>query len=273
MMSVLFIGGGNMAQALMGGMVAHGQDPGDMAVVEINQESAKALSARFLVKVFSAMPAELDGVTTVVLAVKPQHLAGVLQSMPPLGAEQLVISIVAGWTTARLSRALGGHANLVRAMPNTPALVQAGTTGLFAMAGVNEDNRLNAQALMQAVGAVHWVAEEPLMDAVTALSGSGPAYVFLLMEAMQNAAAEMGLEVSMARALVLETVLGAAQLAVAETASPRELRERVTSPGGTTQAALEILQSGQWAVTLQRAIAAAASRATQLAQPALGESR
>jgi pyrroline-5-carboxylate reductase len=272
-MSVLFIGGGNMAQALMGGMVAHGQDVRDMVVVEIDEVTAQAVAARWAIRVVPHIPVDLKEISTVVLAVKPQQLVAVLQAMPPLEAQQLVISIVAGWTTTRLSQALGGHVNLVRAMPNTPALVRAGTTGLFAMDGVSEDDRLNAQALLQAVGAVHWLPEESLMDVVTALSGSGPAYVFLLMEAMQAIAIELGLETSMARAMALETVRGAAQLACSGDVAPQILRERVTSPGGTTEAALGVLQTEQWVAILQRAVRAAAQRSAELAHPLPGESQ
>lgn len=267
-MSVLFVGGGNMAAALIGGLVAHGQSLADIGVVEIQADRAQQLERDWGVKVSTTLPKDLTAIGTLVLAVKPQQLAQVLATFPALPSTLLVISIVAGWTTARLSRALQGHTQIVRAMPNMAALVQAGTTALFAMPPVTEDDRELAQALMHAVGAVHWLAEERAMDAVTALSGSGPAYVFYLMESLLAAATTLGLDATMARSLVLETVHGAARLALAGQESPALLRQRVTSPGGTTAAALEVLQQGQWSDVLQQAVLAAAQRSEALAQGA-----
>ncbi len=270
MMSMLFVGGGNMASALVGGMMAHGQSAQDIAVVEVNRATAEALAARWDIRVHDRLPPDLGAAGTVVLAVKPQQMDEVLASFPPLDPALRIISIAAGWTTARLSAALRGHGNVVRAMPNTPALVQAGTTALFAMPGVNAEDRAHAQALMRAVGHVHWLDDEQRMDAVTALSGSGPAYVFYLMEAMLAAATTLGLDETMARAMVLETVQGAAQLAYVGKEDAALLRHRVTSPGGTTAAALEVLMQGQWSETLQRAVQAACRRSETLARPSSG---
>ncbi|WP_297449454.1 pyrroline-5-carboxylate reductase [Ferrovum sp.] len=263
-MSILFVGGGNMAAALIGGLVSHGQALSDIAVVEVNEATAAQLSARWGIRVYAAVPADLGGASTVVLAVKPQQMTELLGHFPSLPATALLVSIVAGWTTSRLSTGLKGHANLVRAMPNTPALIQAGVTGLFALPGVSEEDRARVQAMMHAVGSVHWLTRESQMDAVTALSGSGPAYVFYLMEILQQAALDLDLPADMARALVLEMVRGAALLACSEKDTPAQLRRRVTSPGGTTEAALRVLEEGAWARVLEQAVQAAARRSREL---------
>ncbi len=263
-MSILFVGGGNMAAALIGGLVAHGQALSDIAVVEVNEQTAAQLSARWGIRVYAAVPADLGGASTVVLAVKPQQMTELLGGFPALPAVTLLVSIVAGWTTSRLSAGLKGHANLVRAMPNTPALIQAGVTGLFALPGVSEEDRARVQAMMHAVGSVHWLTRESQMDAVTALSGSGPAYVFYLMEILQQVALDLDLPAEMGNALVLEMVRGAALLAYSEKDSPARLRQRVTSPGGTTAAALRVLEEGAWAQVLKQAVQAAAQRSREL---------
>ncbi len=265
-MSIVFIGGGNMASALIGGLIAHGQAPSDIRVVEIQPDAAARLRADWGIETYSeALPA-LEGAGTLVLAVKPQSLRAVLASLPRLGSDVRVISVAAGIRTDSLSRWLHGHVNVVRAMPNTPALVRQGTAGLYAMAGVSKEDRLHAQSLLRAVGSVVWVEKESDLDAVTAVSGSGPAYVYYLMEAMIKAARSLGLSEATASQLVQDTVLGAAQLAKSATEGPESLRRKVTSPGGTTEAAIAVFEQEQMESTVAQAIQAATRRARDLGE-------
>ncbi len=255
-----------MASALVGGLLAHGQPREEIAVVEVNISVARDFHARWGVTTVSAIPENLEGISTLVLAVKPQQIPGVLHGCPALSDTVRVISIAAGVTTQQLSQGLRGHGNIVRAMPNTPALVRAGVTGLFAREGVSQEDRDHATALMHAVGSVHWLDQEAQMDALTAISGSGPAYVFLLMEALQRAAESQGFDAHTAQALVEETVRGAALLACSGHEDPGVLRQRVTSPGGTTAAAVRVLEEGQWFSLVGQAVAAATQRSRELAQ-------
>jgi pyrroline-5-carboxylate reductase len=253
-----------MASALIGGLITHGQPADEIGVVEIDAHAAERLQSAWGVAIYrDAAPALIEA-TTLVLAVKPQQLAAVAGALPPLDPNLRVISIAAGIRTASLSRWLQGHGNIVRAMPNTPALVQRGTSGLFAMPDVSADDRIHAQSLMRAVGSVVWLEREEDLDALTAVSGSGPAYVFLFMEALLSAARSLGLDEASARTLVLDTVRGAAELAVSSPDSPAELRRKVTSPGGTTEAALAVLQSSGFEDLIGEAVAAAAARSREL---------
>lgn len=263
-MSIVFIGGGNMASALIGGLVAHGQPISHIGVVEIQTEVAARLQQRWGIRVHATVAQALQDAGTLVLSVKPQQMQAVTQAMPALPADLRVISIAAGIGTALLSRWLKGHVNIVRVMPNTPALIQQGAAGLYAMPQVSDEDRLHAQSLMRAVGSAVWVAQESDLDAVTALSGSGPAYVFLLMEAMLKAAQQLGLDAATAKTLVLDTVQGAAMLANGGSDSPAQLRQRVTSPGGTTEAALAVLHSARMEQRIVEAIQAAAQRSRTL---------
>ncbi|MDE2344471.1 MAG: pyrroline-5-carboxylate reductase [Betaproteobacteria bacterium] len=263
-MSILFVGGGNMASALIGGLISHGQSPDDIRVVEIQPEAAERLRQEWGVQTYGSMPAAIGQASTLVLAVKPQQLRQVLAELPPLSAEVRVISVAAGIRTDSLSRWLRGHANIVRAMPNTPALVRQGVAGLYAMAGVSEEDRLHAQSLLRAVGSVVWVEKESDLDAVTAVSGSGPAYVFRFMEAMIKAAVSLGLDENSARLLVLDTVLGAAQLAKESPDSPETLRRKVTSPGGTTEAAIAVFEGAGLEPIVIEAVQAASRRSCEL---------
>jgi len=201
-----------------------------------------------------------------VLAVKPQALRAVCEALAPAAqrTRPLIVSSAAGITTAQLDRWLGGALPIVRSMPNTPALLGAGVTGLYANAQVDASGCRRAEQLLSAVGETVWLTDEAKMDAVTAVSGSGPAYVFLLAEAMQAAAEAEGLPHDAARTLVLQTVLGAARMLVEDDAEPAELRRRVTSPGGTTQAAIETFEAGGLRPLVARAIRAAAERGGQL---------
>jgi len=253
-----------MASALIGGLLAHGQAATDISVVEINPDAAQRLRSTWGVTTHPEAAPALAGAGTLVLAVKPQHMAAMAQALPPLSPDVRVISIAAGVRTALLSRWLKGHANIVRAMPNTPALIQEGAAGLYAMPEVSQEDRLHAQSLMRAVGSVVWVTREADLDAVTAVSGSGPAYIFLVMEAMLKAARTLGLDEAAANTLVLDTVQGAAMLAKAGPDAPAELRRKVTSPGGTTEAALAVLNAAGLEQIFSQAMHAAAARSTAL---------
>ncbi len=263
---VCFIGGGNMARSLIGGLVARGQAADGIHVAEPYSELREALARDFGVntQADNAIAAAQGAIW--VFAVKPQVMKAVCAALAPLAQARrpLVVSIAAGITSSQLSRWLGGSIAVVRAMPNTPALLGAGATGLFANAAVGADQRNQAEALMQATGLTAWIEEEAQMDAVTALSGSGPAYVFLLAEAMQAAGEAQGLPTETARRLALQTIFGAARM-LTESGEPASvLRERVTSPGGTTQAALETFEAGGFRTLVNAAIAAATRRGGEL---------
>lgn len=265
-MKILFIGGGNMATALIGGILQQGGSAGDIRVVEVVEAARASLQQRYGVHVESAVPAQLSVDEIVVLAVKPQQLQIVAQGLAPHLAGQLVVTIAAGISTAALSRWLGGYGRIVRVMPNTPAMLRAGVSALFAMASVDAQGREQAQAVLDSVGTTLWVDREELMDAVTAVSGSGPAYVFYFMEAMIGAAQDLGLTPEQARQLTLETFAGAAALARHSDEPPQVLRARVTSKGGTTERAVSVLQAEQVGAKLAAAIRQAAQRSRELGE-------
>lgn len=263
MHKVSFIGGGNMAAAIIGGLVASGTQPTDIEVVEINADARAQLSARFGVVVHTDLSqARLHGL--IVLAVKPQTLPDVAAALASRLAGQLVVSIAAGVRVADLARWLGGHDRIVRAMPNTPALVQAGITGLYASPGVGQDARSQAEAVLRAVGGVVWVADEPQLDAVTAVSGSGPAYVFYFIEALEAAGVAQGLAPETARQLALQTFFGAAKLALESGEEPGVLQRRVTSKGGTTERGIAALEAATVRGALGQAVEAASRRSAEL---------
>jgi pyrroline-5-carboxylate reductase len=264
-MNITFIGGGNMACSLIGGLVAGGADPETVVVSEPDAERRAAVRDRFGVCVTDDNRAAADGARAVVLAIKPQVAALVARGLAPVSGEALYLSVIAGIRLTDMRRWLGGNATIVRAMPNTPALLGCGISAQFAEDAVDEQTRDLAEKIMRAAGAVIWVDEETLLDPVTALSGSGPAYFFLLMEAMAEAGQALGLSVDDARLLTLETALGAARMAMESDCDLSELRRRVTSPGGTTAAALEVLQSAGVPAAVRRAIEAARDRAGELA--------
>ena len=263
---IVFIGGGNMARSLIGGLVARGGDAASVRVVDPNADSRDALARDFGVRTFADAAQAVDGAATWVLATKPQVLRGVCESLADVAqaTQPLVLSIAAGITATQLDRWLGGGVPVVRTMPNTPALLGAGVTGLFANACVDAAGRARAQALLESAGETVWIDDEARMDAVTAVSGSGPAYIFLLAEAMEEAAIAQGLPAQDARTLVLQTVLGAARMLVESDEAPAELRRRVTSPGGTTQAAIETFEAGGLRTLVADAIANAARRGGEL---------
>ncbi|MET0328416.1 MAG: pyrroline-5-carboxylate reductase [Luteimonas sp.] len=263
---LVFIGGGNMARSLIGGLVARGADPAKIRVVDPAAGTRDALARDFGVTVHADLADAVDGAATWVLATKPQVLRDVCASLAATAqaTRPLVLSIAAGITATQLERWLGGDVAVVRTMPNTPALLGAGVTGLFANAQVDAAGRARAQTLLESAGTTVWIDDEARMDAVTATSGSGPAYVFLLAEAMEDAAIAQGLPADDARTLVVQTVLGAARMLAKSGEAPAELRRRVTSPGGTTQAAIETFESGGLRALVGDAIANATRRGGEL---------
>ncbi len=264
-MQTTFIGGGNMAQALIGGLVARGTHPGRLLVVEQHADTRAHLQTTWPgLQVQADMDETAARAGVIVLAVKPQQLRGVAEALAPWLDDQLVLSIAAGVRTAVLSAWLDDYPRLVRAMPNTPAMVGEGVTGLFAMAGVSATHREMARQIMLAAGSAFWLEQESDMDAVTAVSGSGPAYVFYFMEAIEQAAQDLGLSPELARELVLATFAGASALLRASGDTPSVLRERVTSPGGTTESALNSMRAADVSQAIRRAVEAAADRSREL---------
>ena len=263
-----FIGGGNMARSLVGGLTAGGVDAARISVAEPSADKCSELASSFGVEAVTDNGAVATRVDVLVLAVKPQVLREVVSGLVPhLGTRPpLLISIAAGVRVASIIRWLDQPLALVRAMPNTPALVRSGATALFANAEVTDEQSSRAESIMRAVGQTLWIDDEALMDAVTALSGSGPAYFFLFMEVLEQAAVELGLAPEAARLLTLETALGAARMALSSDESPATLRARVTSPGGTTEAALEIFDQGDLTALVARAVHAARDRSGELAE-------
>ena len=262
-MSIVFLGGGNMANALIGGLIAKGYDARAMAVIEISP-AARERIARHGVRVSTAPDATSDKADTLVLAVKPQDARAALASVASSIHGKLVISIAAGLRLGALSRWLGGHRQLVRCMPNTPALVGAGIAGLYALPEVTAAERERAERILGAVGEVVWLQDEALLDAVTAVSGSGPAYVFWLIEQLASFAKQAGIAEADALRLATHTVLGAARLAAQSPETPAQLRANVTSKGGTTEAALAVFASEALAERFARALAAATRRGGEL---------
>jgi len=266
--SIAFIGAGNMAAALIGGLIADGTDPRQIIASDPDQAKCDLLSNSTGIRSTTDNQQAVSAADVVVLAVKPQVLQQVAHSLQGAVQERrpLVLSIAAGVLSQTLNDWLGGDVALVRCMPNTPAMLQCGATGLYATARASEAQREQAETIMRAVGLTTWVAEEALMDAVTAVSGSGPAYFFLVMEAMQAAAEQLGLDGDSARLLTLQTALGAARMAIESPDSPATLRERVTSPGGTTEQALLSFENDQLRETFARALQAARNRSLELSQ-------
>jgi len=269
-----FVGGGNMASALIGGLMRAGSTVQIAGVVETLAEQRAQLTERFNVPTYASLAeaatAQALDVDAIVLAVKPQQLQAVARELDPFASHCAVISLAAGIRATDIARWLGGHQRIIRAMPNTPALVGAGITGLFALPQTPENDRALADALMSAAGATLWVNSEPLIDAVTAMSGSGPAYVFHWMEAMQSAGIELGLSPEAAHTLTMATFNGATRLAMQSEESPARLRERVTSPGGTTAAALAAMTEAEVESGIKAGIRAACERGAQLGD-ALGQ--
>ena len=237
-MKIVFLGGGNMANALIGGMLKQGFVPSDIEVIDPGADARAKLAASYAVNCHESAATAPASPDILVLAVKPQQMKEAVAPLVSKLGSAVVISIAAGLDMTALSRWLGGHRQIVRCMPNTPALIGAGITGLCALPEVSASERDAAERVLRAVGTTVWIADEAQMDGVTALSGSGPAYVFLFIEAMQQAAADLGFTPEQGRQLAIETVQGAAALAAQSSEPASLLRERVTSKGGTTEAAL-----------------------------------
>ncbi len=263
---IAFVGGGNMAASLVGGLIAGGRSPAELRVAEPRAERRAELAERFGVDVRPDNADAVQGASVVVLAVKPQVLRPVVAALGPTLQAQgsLVVSIAAGVREPDIRRWLGYDAPVVRTMPNTPALVRSGATALFANPFVSTAQRDQAESVMRAVGMTLWVEDEALMDVVTALSGSGPAYFFLVMEMLEEAAVRLGLDRETARLLTLETALGAARMALESSEDPATLRARVTSPGGTTERAVATLEGAGVRAAFLAAVAAARARSAEL---------
>jgi pyrroline-5-carboxylate reductase len=265
-----FIGGGNMASSLISGLIASGHSPEHLWVSDINSDILHALAENLKVNTSASNDTVINEVDVVVFAVKPQSLSAVAKSVAAIIQEKksLIVSIAAGISQQSLSEWLGVDTAIVRCMPNTPALVLTGATALHANAIVSAEQRSLAENIMRAVGIALWVKEESELDAVTAVSGSGPAYYFLLMEAMEKAAIELGLTEETARLLVQQTALGAAKIALESSESPEQLRKRVTSPGGTTQQAISTFEQGGFTELVSKALHAARDRSVEMSKPA-----
>jgi pyrroline-5-carboxylate reductase len=264
--NIAFIGGGNMARSLIGGLIARGASAASIRVAEPVEVLRESLARDFGIEVFATAAEAAADADLWLLAVKPQVMRVVCEGLSTLAQSRkpLVVSIAAGITASQMQRWLGGDGAVIRAMPNTPALLGAGVTGLFANAQVDAAGRARTEELLSSAGKTVWIDDEAKIDAVTAVSGSGPAYVFLLAEAMEAAAKAEGLADDAARTLVLQTVLGAARMLTESDEAPEELRKRVTSPNGTTQAAIETFQEGGFEKLVGKAIHAASERGRQL---------
>lgn len=268
--SVAFFGGGNMASALIAGLLAKGQAVTRLHVIETDAQKRQNFAEQGIFAYdahdIEQIKTALEQADVVVLAVKPQVLKDVLEPLKTLWQGQLVISIAAGIGTDSLKNWLGDKVKLVRAMPNTPAMIQMGATGLFASQGVNEADKQLAEQVMKATGLVLWVEDEALLHAVTAVSGSAPAYFFYLLENMIQAGESFGLSNQQANALAMQTALGSAQMALTSHDSPTELRRKVTSPNGTTQAAIEVMDKHNMNQIIQEAMQACVNRSKELSQ-------
>jgi pyrroline-5-carboxylate reductase len=262
-MKIAFIGGGNMASALIGGLLGRGSTAAQISVVEINADNRARLQRDYAVQAFDNLDEGVTGSQIIVFAVKPQQLRAVAQQLAPLLSGQLLISIAAGILATDLAR-WSNSQSIVRAMPNTPALIRSGMTGLYALPAVNTAQREQAQSILAAVGETLWLQDEAMLDAVTAISGSGPAYVFYFIEALQQAAQELGFNAEDARRLSLATFLGASKLAASSAEDVSMLRERVTSKNGTTERALLSLSANQVAEHIAQAAHAAAARSREM---------
>ena len=263
-----FIGAGNMAASLISGLIADGYPPGCIWVSDIDEASLGRLADAYGVTIRPSNVEVAGQADILVFAVKPQHLRTVVQQLSGIlqARHTLLVSIAAGITTSSIERWAGGNIPVVRCMPNTPAMVKAGATGLYANTHVKESQRSQAEAILRAVGLTVWVDEERQLDAITALSGSGPAYFFLFMEAMEDAGVALGLDRPTARLLSQQTALGAGRIAIESAEAPAELRRRVTSPGGTTEQAIAEFESGGLRKLVERAMVAADHRSAELSQ-------
>jgi pyrroline-5-carboxylate reductase len=265
---IAFIGGGNMAQAIISGLISAGHEPNSLIVTDPNQEQRNFLSGIATeMQVHDDNMAAAESANVIVLAVKPQIIADVAKQLGSAAKNKLVVSIAAGTTLDAIRDCIGAEAQLVRVMPNQPALIGQGMSGLCAADNVSQDNRELAAYVMQAAGEILWFEDESQIDSVTAISGSGPAYFYLFMEIMQEVAEEFGFDSDTARLLSVQTAIGAGQVAGKSDESLAQLRERVTSPGGTTAAALSEFEAANIRAIFRKALYAARDRSIELGQP------
>ena len=264
---ISFIGGGNMATSLIGGLIANQFPAHNITVAEPDQSKLDQLHQQFNIQTYTSNQQAVEQTDVILLAVKPQIMQTVCKDLAASikQSQPLVISIAAGIRSTDIDRWLGKDCSIVRCMPNTPSLIQCGATGLFANQQVTDEQKQLAEQILSAAGLTLWVEDETLLDAVTAVSGSGPAYFFLLIEAMQKAGQQLGLDVNTAQRLSLQTALGAARMANEGNDDPAELRQKVTSKGGTTEAAINSFLSNGFEELVTNALTSARDRATELA--------
>jgi pyrroline-5-carboxylate reductase len=267
-MTLTFIGGGNMASSLIGGLIADGWNPATIRAADPDGQQLQRLATRFGITTSTDNREAAAQTDIIVLAVKPQMMKAVALDLAETVAQHgpLVISIAAGVRESALREWLGAGTAIVRTIPNTPAMVQSGATALFANPAVTEEQCSTAESIMRAVGLALWVEDEDLLDAVTALSGSGPAYFFLFMEALQAGGCRLGLPEDTARLLALQTAFGAAKMALESPEDAATLRRHVTSPGGTTERAISVFQQNGFEDLVEKAMQAAADRSRELAE-------
>jgi len=263
---VLFIGGGNMTQAIVSGLVANGHSPKVLTVVDRNSEKRALLSTQFHINVTDQLTLNLFDADIIVLSTKPQSAKEVCLQLRPFlkGKKPLILSVMAGLTINLLNSWLGEMFPIVRAMPNTPALVRAGATGLFAAPSVTQAQKLQIESLVSSMGIIAWLEQETQIDIITALSGSGPAYFFLMIEAMQMTATQLGLPEKIAKQFAIQTAYGASVLALNSDESVSTLRAQVTSKGGTTEAAINVFQQEGFSKIVEAAMHAAKNRSEAL---------
>ena len=264
---IAIIGAGHMGSSLIGGLLNDGHPKEKIWACDPHQETLSKLEKTFQIKTSTDNTVAIQSADVVIFAVKPQvyKQVAVGASAAIQKRKPLIMSVAAGIHEAHIQQWVGGQQAIVRTMPNTPALIGSGATALFANSFVNEEQRSIAESIMRAVGLIVWLPEEALMDTVTALSGSGPAYFFLVMEALQDAAEELGLPQETARLLTLQTALGAARMAIESGTPLTELRRHVTSPGGTTEKAISVLEENNVRALFRKAVQGAKQRSEELA--------
>ncbi|MCW8901208.1 MAG: pyrroline-5-carboxylate reductase [Gammaproteobacteria bacterium] len=260
-----FIGAGNMARSLIGGLISSGIKSNHLFAADPNEEIRNALTRDFSIQTFAENQQLVESCDVIVFSVKPQALKEVATALKAKDSA-LYITIAAGIPSESLNNWLGGNKAIVRAMPNTPSLVLSGASGLFANSGVSEKQKEISESILRAVGMAVWVKTETELDAVTALSGSGPAYFFMVLEAMEKAGEELGLPADTARLLAIQTGFGATKLALEIDEDPASLRKKVTSPGGTTEQAIKTFEELGLVNIFSKAMKAAHNRAGQLAK-------